>query len=639
MGIYCASLGAPDTVTITCNHYPTYRKVFVLSAYGSFTYTVSGDSLLSWIVSDESVDDRVVQVHATAPIVCYGMNYKRYSADAFCALPAEYAGTDYRVMSYGCSSGGVDGGKTSSEFAVAAFQDFTTVTITPSVRTVNGKSGGVPETFSLRKGECIQIQADTVNRNNPREFLDLTGSTITSNNPVAVYGGHVQTEIPDGFVRPMDEFVDRDMLLEALPPTSAWGSSFVLQPIVLDTIGNINPAGDLMRVLALEDSTLVAVNGQPWVMLMRNQFRDSAIFSPMLVTTNASNKPLLVGEYAHSCYTYAGPGDPFFAIVPPMEQTYNNYSFFLPPDTDFSYHGIIVAADALCQNSILLDGNPLPDSDFTSVPGSANGRTFAICGKRKFQGYNGLQPGIHTISTTAPPEHGFTILAYGLGFANAYGYAAGQLLVPQRTIRIEYPPVANGTNHSNALLFHNTAYQPAYVDSAMFIPDRFKDEGFGIHVAENVAMDIGRVETGSGDTIHLVSDIPLNYPVSGTVKITSHTPSYFNIEPAERRFTLYPDATAGVAQPSSLELSVTATPNPFSSYTTINFSIPESSDIVMTLYDELGRAVRQIASSEFPAGAYNVRVERLGLPNGVYTCMISSKRLNLHARIPIVAGE
>jgi hypothetical protein len=59
----------------------------------------------------------------------------------------------------------------------------------------------------------------------------------------------------------------------------------------------------------------------------------------------------------------------------------------------------------------------------------------------------------------------------------------------------------------------------------------------------------------------------------------------------------------------------------------------------MTLYDELGRVVQHVASSEFSAGPYSVRIERRGLANGVYVCEITSNKLNLHERIPIVAGE
>jgi hypothetical protein len=643
LGMYIASTGDTATVTITCNRYPAMHKVFVLAANQAISYNITDDTLREplgaidtmrdlWIVSDEATDERVVQVQSTSPIVCYGMDYKRWSADAFCALPEEYSGTEYRVMSYGSSSGGVDGGAASGEFAVAAFQDNTVVTIQPTALTPNGTTGGVSESFTLQQGECIQVQADTIGRGNPNAYLDLTGSIVRSNHPVAVYGGHVKTEIPDFWVRPADKYVDRDMLLEAMPPTSAWGYSFVLEPVGLDSTHAFGPDGDLMRVLSL-DSSNVMLNGRPWVTLTAGQFADTLITGPTLVASvGPRSGPLLVAEMEHSSYAYAGNGDPFMAIVPPMEQTYNNYTFFLPPDTNFRYQSVIIAADTNCQSAVSIDGNPISVSEFTPVPGSANRRAFSIA-------EHGLPPGVHTVTTSSISQQAFTILGYGVGFANAYGYAAGQLLVPKRSIRIEPPPEAIGNVHSNAIDFHNTAYQPAYVDSAIFVPDNPKEAAFGIHPLETVWSDIGRMDIGASAEIHLVPDVPLTWPVSGTVKIYSHLPSYFLIEPAEMHFTLYPIAAADVEQTSTLALAVTAAPNPFSSFTTLNFSTPKSADITIILYDELGRIARRVASSEFAAGPHSVRIDRLGLANGVYTCAIRSEKWNLNARIPIVAGE
>jgi hypothetical protein len=653
--IYFSSLGQTDTVTITCNRYPDMNKVFFLPPNSSMSYDVSDDTLHEslglidtmhdlWVVSDETIDNRVVQVQATSPIVCYGLDYKRYSADAFCALPEEYSGTEYSILSYPSSTEGVEGNSTSSQFAVAAFQDNTIVTITPAALTLNRSAGGIPETFTLQKGQCVQIQADTLGVKSPIPHLDLTGSTVRANNPVAVYGGHVETEIPDGYYRPSDQYVTRDMLLETMPPTSTWGQNFVLDAVVLDSTGAIGPDGDLMRVLAIDSNTVVFVNGKPWDTLIskRNpKFSDTlSITGPTLVS---SSEPLLVGEFEHSAYTYAGNGDPFLAIVPPVDQTNDSYTFSLASDTNFRYQSVTIVADTNCQRSITLDGNLIPAGKFTLVPGVANGRTFSIC-------EYGLPQGTHTISTPAPPEQGFTILAYGLGFANAYGYAAGELLIPKRAIRIDYPPQSIGLGHSNTLSFHNTAYQPAYLDSAIFIPGNPNATAFDIHVEENVGLDIGRVDVGGMGQIHLVSDHPLSDPVSGTVKIYSHLPSYFNIEPAESTFTLYPNAAADVDIAAGIVLIAKAAPNPFSSFTTINFSVPESvgsmsdhagnaADITMILYDELGRVVQHIASSEFSPGSYSIRIERHGLANGVYVCEISSNKLNLRERIPLIAGE
>ncbi len=641
--IYIATLGDTATVTITSNQYPSLNKVYFMQPNSSVTYRIT-DSIVNeglgvnvtmhdlWITSDEVADNRVVQVQSTSFIVCYGMDFKAETADAFCALSAQSAGTDYGIMSYPNSQSASP--KTSSQFAVAAFQDNTTVTITPSARTLGSNAAGVPFKVTLQQGQCVQVQTNANDSG-----LDLTGSTVSANHPITVYSGHERTEVPLDSTNG-NGGISRDMLLEVMPPTSTWGYNFVLNAIALDNEDSIGPQGDLMRVLALDSNTVVTVNGKSWVTLGSklhpSLFSDSLIKGPTLVSSTSSSKPLLVGEIEHSDYYVGGGGDPSLSIVPPVDQTYNNYTFFSSPDMKFDYNSVIIATDTSSQGTITIDGTLLPPFFFKPVPGNVGGRSFSIYEDQ-------LQTsGVHTISSTMPPGQGFTILAYGLGDVISYGYTAGSLLVPQRAIRIEYPPQSIEHSHTNSLNFHNTAYQPAYLDSAIFIPNNPDASAFGIHVAENVGLDIGRVDIGGSGQIHLVSDNPLTDPISGTVKIYSHLPSYFGIESAEMSFTLYPKAgaaAADVAGQGGLSLTVTATPNPFSAYTTINFSVPETADITMTLYDELGRVVQHVASSEFSAGPYSVRIERRGLANGVYVCEITSNKLNLHERIPIVAGE
>ncbi len=642
--IYIASLGSIDTVTITCKAYPSMNKVFILQPNSSMSYDVSDDTLNEglgvvdtmhnlWIVSDEQPDNTVVQVQSTGSIVCYGMDYKQESADAFCAIAKESAATDYEIMSYP-NSEGVQGGEgpTSSQFAVAAFYDNTTVTITPSVPTLGGHPAGVPFTIPLQQGQCVQVQTD------PNVAgLDLTGSIVSSDHPVTAYGSHVRTDVPLG----APSNFSRDMLLETMPPTSTWGQAFVLDAVQTDASGGINPYGDLLRVLALDSNTVVTLNGNPWVTLGSathpSLIADTLITGPTLVTSTLPNTPLLVAELEHSDYASGDFGDPFLAIVPPVDQTYNNYTFFLPsipssPD-NFQLQSVIIAADTSCLSSITLDGKPIPAAAFTSVPGSVNGQKFSILEDQQ------TATGAHTISTSFQAQQGFTILAYGVGDEVSYGYTAGSLLAPKRALRIDYPPVTQGPVHPNFLNFRNTAYQPAYLDSAVFVPDYFKNDGYGIHVEEDVASDIGRLDIGASAQIHLVSNIGLMAPVSGTVKIYCHLPSYLLAEPATMHFTLYPDAASDVSQQGQLALGVTATPNPFSASTTINFTVPQTGDITMTLYDELGRVVQHVASGQYSPGSYSIRIDRQGLADGVYICEISSTQLNIHTRIPIVAGE
>lgn len=59
-------------------------------------------------------------------------------------------------------------------------------------------------------------------------------------------------------------------------------------------------------------------------------------------------------------------------------------------------------------------------------------------------------------------------------------------------------------------------------------------------------------------------------------------------------------------------------PNPFNPLTTIEFALPVSGKVRLSLYDILGRQVREIASGFFNAGKHKVKLDASNLSSGVY---------------------
>jgi hypothetical protein len=59
-------------------------------------------------------------------------------------------------------------------------------------------------------------------------------------------------------------------------------------------------------------------------------------------------------------------------------------------------------------------------------------------------------------------------------------------------------------------------------------------------------------------------------------------------------------------------------PNPFNPSTTIRYALPEPAEVELTVYDVLGRTIRELASGTQPAGTYEVTFDATGLPSGVY---------------------
>ena len=76
-------------------------------------------------------------------------------------------------------------------------------------------------------------------------------------------------------------------------------------------------------------------------------------------------------------------------------------------------------------------------------------------------------------------------------------------------------------------------------------------------------------------------------------------------------------------------------PNPFNPATQIKFGITESSNIVLTVYDILGREIAVLINNEYLlAGSYNIKFNAGNLASGIYIYRLTagnnviSKRCN-----------
>ena len=65
-------------------------------------------------------------------------------------------------------------------------------------------------------------------------------------------------------------------------------------------------------------------------------------------------------------------------------------------------------------------------------------------------------------------------------------------------------------------------------------------------------------------------------------------------------------------------------PNPFNPITHVNYSLPESSNIVIKVFDILGNEIETLVDEEKPAGSYEVEFDATGLPSGVYFYQLRS---------------
>jgi photosystem II stability/assembly factor-like uncharacterized protein len=65
-------------------------------------------------------------------------------------------------------------------------------------------------------------------------------------------------------------------------------------------------------------------------------------------------------------------------------------------------------------------------------------------------------------------------------------------------------------------------------------------------------------------------------------------------------------------------------PNPFNPSTTINYSLPKTGNVKLTVYNEVGSKVASIVNEYKPAGSYQVQFNGSNLPSGIYLYRLES---------------
>ena len=247
------------------------------------------------------------------------------------------------------------------------------------------------ETITLNAGDTYQIR-DELGSN------DLSGTIVTSDKPVAVFGSHLATFIPDGFFA-------ADHIVEQLPATQAWGREFVTMPLAT------RKNGDTFRFLAGTDGTVLKINGKAEATLARGQFFEKIVDGPAEIS---SNHPILVAQYSNSTSFDNVTSDPFMMLIPPFEQFLSNYTVTTPA-TGFDINYINLVTPNAAVGEVEVDGAKVAANLYTPIGAS---------------GFSGVQvaveKGTHNLTGPLP----FGAFMYGYASFDSYGYPGGQSLSP-----------------------------------------------------------------------------------------------------------------------------------------------------------------------------------------------------------------
>ena len=93
---------------------------------------------------------------------------------------------------------------------------------------------------------------------------------------------------------------------------------------------------------------------------------------------------------------------------------------------------------------------------------------------------------------------------------------------------------------------------------------------------------------------------------------------------------------ASVTQSSPTSSEIHTYPNPLSQSTQITFTLPEVSEVTLTISDAAGRETPLLRSAWFPAGQHEIAWDASNYPSGVYLCRLSSGGESVTERVVVL---
>ena len=381
----------------------------------------------SFAVEENTVRNKGVWIHATdasKKLTVHGMNYVSNTADGFVALPCyDYQVqnfTYYAVSTYLSYLNRISVVELRSQVLLIGCENDTELTITPT-QTIEIPSDlvrGSNSSLTVIPGRSYTITLNRLQTFLFHSTLDLTGSKVVSNKPVAFFSGHECAYVPVGV-----PFCDH--LIEQLPPTITWGRQF----FVVSSLGKI--AGEQYKLITSSVTTTVVCycstsNGtvsETFITTLNRTGRsyEFHIAQNMFCSIQASSPILLVQFAIGRSHEPSEYGDPFMMMIPPVEQYSNNYTFV----TQLNFQNTIsitVGTEFFNPENMVLNGSSLSSATWTRIYCS----TQTVCGYGTRISLSVGQNFIYHRDSTAR----FGTFVYGFKNYTSYGYPAGMQLIP-----------------------------------------------------------------------------------------------------------------------------------------------------------------------------------------------------------------
>ena len=376
----------------------------------SGTVSISNPAIVSLNISLVSWDssyiyrNQGIHVHSDGQVSLIVVNYRHLTMGIYQAYPHQL----FPILQYQyyAVSIGTYISITMSEILLVGNIDNTTITITPTANVI------VPIDIHSADNSSETVLAGTTKIIKLHRFqtflfgatgVDLSGTSIVSNQPLTVVSGHDCGNIPYNI-----KFCDH--VSEQIPPTVTWGKRFILTPYKDRTVGQY------FKVIASENSTSVMHNCDSGVSTMHLAFSgdvDTFYTNYTAFCYLESDKPLLVTQMIPGYNADGITGDPSISIIFPIEQYKRDIIFFsnFPEITQYYVNIIATQQDTMLMDDFVLSlsWNSISDLNNETV-GFAAQVTIASLGAHVITSANNVT---------------FTVLAYGYAYHMSYTYTAG----------------------------------------------------------------------------------------------------------------------------------------------------------------------------------------------------------------------
>ena len=384
-----------------------------------------------WDVDGNGIWRRAIRITSSQPVLAVQFNPFEnaavFSNGSSLLLPEEFLGTEYLVQSWPTNPNKVCGFPDMGNIApqqgymtvIAATPGTTQVTvkttavIQPSQTDANHigtplMNPGDTQTFWLERGQVLNLTALTpcISIGQDMATLDVTGSLITSDKPVAVFGGHEEAVVGwsgvtngSGYDACCAEHCEQQMI-----PLVNWADEAVA--------ARSKPRGgepDVWRIMAGADGVTLTTDppqaGANNVTLNKGEFVELEAFNSFLAhgTGPIQVVQYTVGQQANDAFI----GDPDMVLMVPTSQYRGDYPIAVPKGFAVNYLTLVRSPGT----PITIDGAPVSDAIFANVGASGQWQV----------GWVDVTPGIHNIFAPMP----IGVYAYGMDGAVSYGYPAG----------------------------------------------------------------------------------------------------------------------------------------------------------------------------------------------------------------------